>query len=303
MDMRSEQGRTGILYGLTAYLMWGFLPAFFKLLHHVRAVEVVAQRIVWSVLFLGLLVLVRRSLPTLRAALSNPRAIAILGVTASLIAVNWLIYIWAVVNDHVLESSLGYFLNPLINVALGVIFLKERLNRAQMLAVALAAAGVVVLAVSAGGGLWISLSLAFTFAIYGLLRKVAPVESLEGLSIEILILVPFALGYLIWLSGRGEMAFGQDLWTTLLLIAGGSLTAVPMLLFAAAARRMPYATLGLLQYVAPSIQFLLAVFAFGEPLTTGHMICFALIWSGLALYAASGIRESRRVRSLPAYTT
>lgn len=300
MDMQSEQGRAGIAYGLAAYLIWGFLPAFFKLLADVAATEVVAQRIIWSVAFLAVLIAAKGSFPALRAAIANRKALVILCATALLIAVNWLIYVWAVVNGHVLESSLGYFLNPLVNVAMGVLLLKERLGRAQIVAVALAAIGVTVLAFGAGGGLWISLSLAFSFATYGLLRKIAPVESLEGLSIETLLLAPFALGYLWWLSSRGEMAFGADGSITLLLMAAGVVTAVPLLLFAAAARRMPYATLGLLQYLAPSIQFLLAVFAYGEPLTTAHMICFAFIWTGLALYAGNGMLEGRRRRLAPA---
>lgn len=300
MVIESEQGRVGIAYGLGAYLIWGFLPVFFKLLSAVAPTEVVAQRVLWSVVFLAGLIAVKGSFPALRAALANRRAILILSATAVLIAANWLIYVWAIVNNHVLESSLGYFLNPLVNVAMGVVLLKERLTRAQMIAVALAGIGVAVLALGAGGGLWISLSLAFTFASYGLLRKIAPVESLEGLSIETLILAPFALGYLYWLAGRGGMAFGGDTGISALLAAGGVLTAVPLLLFAAAARRMPYATLGLLQYAAPSIQFLLAVFAYGEPLTLPHLICFAFIWSGLALYAANGVMEGRRRRTAPA---
>ncbi|MCJ8156379.1 EamA family transporter RarD [Sphingomonas sp. LaA6.9] len=294
MVSHSAPGRAGIAYGLGAYLIWGFLPAYFKLLSAVLPSEVVAQRIIWSVAFLALLIAIKGSFPTLRAALANPSALRILAATALLIAANWLIYVWAIVNSHVLESSLGYFLNPLVNVAMGVVLLKERLGRAQMIAVALAAIGVTVLAIGAGSGLWISLSLAFTFATYGLLRKIAPVESLEGLSVETLILAPFALGYLWWLSHTGGLAFGADMGISLLLAAGGIVTAVPLLLFAAAARRMPYATLGLLQYLAPTLQFLLAVFAYGEPLTTAHLICFGFIWSGLAIFAVSGISDMRR---------
>ncbi|RJF90338.1 EamA family transporter RarD [Sphingomonas cavernae] len=296
MVSQSAQGRAGIAYGLGAYLIWGFLPAYFKLLASVLPSEVVAQRIVWSVAFLAGLVAVKGSFPALRAALVNPKALRILAVTALLIAANWLIYVWAIVNNHVLESSLGYFLNPLVNVAMGVVLLKERLGRAQMIAVALAAIGVAVLAVGAGSGLWISLSLAFTFATYGLLRKIAPVESLEGLSVETLMLAPFALGYLWWLGNSGALSFGSGTDISLLIAASGIVTAVPLLLFAAAARRMPYATLGLLQYLAPTIQFLLAVFVYGEPLTTSHLICFAFIWTGLAIFAVSGVSELRRRR-------
>lgn len=300
MVSQSAQGRAGIAYGLGAYLIWGFLPAYFKLLADVLPTEVVAARIVWSVLFLAVLIAVKGSFPALRAAIANPKALRILAATSLLIAVNWLVYVWAIVNHHVLESSLGYFLNPLVNVAMGVVLLKERLGRAQLIAVVLAAIGVTVLAFGAGKGLWISLSLAFSFATYGLLRKIAPVESLEGLSIETLILAPFALAYLWWLSQTGALAFGTDTGTSLLLAAGGVVTAVPLLLFAAAARRMPYATLGLLQYLAPTLQFLLAVLVYGEPLTTPHLVCFGFIWAGLVIFAANGVSEMRRRRLAPA---
>lgn len=295
MDARISHGRAGLLYGLSAYLIWGFLPVFFKLLGSVSAGEIVAQRVLWSLVLLVALIGFGRRWPQMRAALRDPVAMRFLASSAALIAGNWLVYIWAVLNHHVLEASLGYFLNPLVNVALGVIFLKERLGRVQMVAVALAAAGVLVLAAGAGTGLWISLTLAFSFGIYGLLRKMAPVEAIEGLSIETIILAPFALGWTIWLSGNGNAAFGSDMTITLLLAVSGVVTAVPLLLFAAAARRMPYATLGLLQYIAPTIVFLLAVFAYGEPLTVAHITCFALIWTGLGIYTASAVAGMRRV--------
>lgn len=296
MDARISQGRTGLFYGLSAYLIWGFLPVFFKLLGPVSAGEVVAQRILWSLVLLAGLITFSRRWPHLRAAFRNPVALRYLTLSAALIACNWLVYIWAVLNDHVLASSLGYFLNPLINVALGVIFLKERLGRVQMIAVALAAAGVLVLAWGAGSGLWISLTLGFSFGVYGLLRKMAPVEAIEGLSIETMILSPFALGWALWLSATEKASFGSDHTITLLLVISGVVTAVPLLLFAAAARRMPYATLGLLQYVAPTIVFLLAVFVYGEPLTLSHILCFTLIWTGLAVYTAGTLAGMRRVQ-------
>jgi chloramphenicol-sensitive protein RarD len=296
MEARISHGRAGLIYGLSAYIIWGFLPVFFKLLHSVSAGEIVAQRILWSLVLLAALIGFSRRLPHLRIALRNPVALRFLALSAALIATNWLVYIWAVLNDHILQASLGYFLNPLVNVALGVIFLKERLGRAQTVAVALAAAGVIALAAGAGEGLWISLTLAFSFGIYGLLRKMAPVEAIEGLSIETMILAPVALGWVLWLSVQGDVAFGADLKTSLLLVIGGVVTAVPLLLFAAAARRMPYATLGLLQYIAPTIAFLLAVFAYGEPLTTAHILCFVLIWTGLGIYTASALVGMRRVQ-------
>jgi chloramphenicol-sensitive protein RarD len=214
-------------------------------------------------------------------------------LTSALIGINWLVYIYAVMSGHVLEGSLGYYLNPLVNVLLGVVLLKERLSRFQKIAVGLAAAGVAVLAAGAGEALWISLTLAASFALYGYLRKVAPVDSLEGLSIETVILLPLALGWIVWLEQAGGGHFLETRSTDILLVLGGAVTAIPLLLFTAAARRLPYSTLGFLQYVAPSLQFLLAVLVFGEPLTTAHMVCFAAIWTALAIFVFEGVRTGR----------
>ena len=291
--------RAGLLFGLGAYLLWGVLPLYFKALVHVAPTEIVAHRILWSLIFLALLVTLWRRWSAISAAVATGRVLLTLIVTALLIAVNWLVYIYAVVSGHVLEGSLGYYLNPLVNVLLGVVLLKERLSRGQMFAVALAAAGVAVLAWGAGSGLWISLVLAATFALYGFLRKVAPVDSLEGLSIETAILAPVALGWVLWLQHRGISGFGGfGLATDALLVLGGAVTAIPLLLFTAAARRLPYSTLGFLQYIAPSLQFLLAVLAFGEPLTTAHMICFGAIWTALAIFTFEGLRGARRRRTV-----
>jgi len=287
------EARKGVLFGLGAYLAWGFLPAYFKLLGGVLPTEVVAQRVLWSVLLLAVLVAITRRWGQVRAAARNPQAIRILLCSSLCIAANWLIYIWAIGAKHVLETSLGYFLNPLVNVLMGVVLLKERLTRGQMIAVALAAIGVAVLAVGAAAGLWISIALALTFATYGLLRKIAPVDSLEGLTIETLLLSPLAALYLWWQGAHSGLAFGSEPALSAFIALGGVVTAAPLLLFAAAARRLRYSTLGLLQYLAPTIQFLLAVFAYGEKLTTAHIICFVLIWSGLAIYAADGLRRAR----------
>jgi chloramphenicol-sensitive protein RarD len=194
-----QRTRAGLLLGLGAYLMWGFLPLYFKLLASVRPTEIVAHRIVWSVIFLAALVILWKRWPAVRAAISS-RVLGILAITAALIGANWLIWIWAVMNGHVLEGSLGYYLNPLVNVLLGVVLLGERLSRARTFAVALAGAGVAVLAFGAGDGLWISLSLAITFALYGYIRKVAPVDAIEGLTIETAILAPIALGWILWMN-------------------------------------------------------------------------------------------------------
>ena len=285
--------RAGLLLGLSAYLLWGVLPLYFKAVDHVGALEIVSHRIVWSLVFLGALVTVWRKWPTIRAAATTPRVALTLAATAVLIGINWLVYIYAVVSDNVLEGSLGYYLNPLVNVLLGVVLLKERLTRAQKAAVFLAAAGVAILAAGAGGAIWISLTLAASFALYGYLRKVAPVDSLEGLSIETALLAPLALGFILWLGASGDAAFPADALTNALLVLGGAVTAIPLLLFTAAARRLPYSTLGFLQYVAPSLQFLLAVLVFGEPLTAAHVVCFAAIWTALAIFVFEGLRTGR----------
>jgi chloramphenicol-sensitive protein RarD len=285
--------RAGLLLGLGAYLTWGVLPLYFKAMGHVGAVEIVAHRIVWSLLFLGALATWLKRWPAIRTAATTPRVLLTLMLTATLIGVNWLVYIYAVMSGHVLEGSLGYYLNPLVNVLLGVFLLKEKLSTAQKAAVFLAGAGVAVLAFGAGGAIWISLTLAASFALYGFLRKVAPVDSIEGLSIETALLSPLALGWILWLQSSGQGSFLDERTTDILLILGGALTAIPLLLFTAAAKRLPYSTLGFLQYVAPSLQFLLAVLVFGEPLTTAHLVCFAAIWTALAIFVAEGIRGGR----------
>jgi len=293
MTQDHARTRAGFLMGLGAYLLWGVLPLYFKAIQHVNAVEIVAHRILWSLIFLGALATLWARWPAIRAAIANRRVLLTLMATSVLIGVNWLIYIWAVLNGHVLAGSLGYYLNPLVNVLLGVVILKEKLSRAQMSAVALAAAGVAVLAAGAGSALWISLTLAFSFATYGFLRKVAPVDSLEGLSIETALLAPIALGWVLWLTAQGQGGMGIDTRTTALLILAGAVTAIPLLLFTAAAKRLPYSTLGFLQYIAPSMQFLLAVLVFGEKLTTAHIVCFGAIWAALAIFTFEGVRLGR----------
>jgi chloramphenicol-sensitive protein RarD len=293
--------RAGLLLGLTAYLIWGVMPLYFKLLTRVEATEIVAHRILWSLILLGLLVTALRRWSQIRAAAATGKVLITLVVTAMLIAVNWLVYIYAVVSGHVLEGSLGYYLNPLVNVLLGVVLLKERLSRAQISACLLAGAGVAVLAAGAGSGLWISLTLALSFASYGFLRKVAPVDALEGLWVETAILAPVALGWILFLQQRGAGAFGHfGVEIDLLLVLGGAVTATPLLLFTAAAKRLPYSTLGFLQYVAPSLQFLLAVLVFGEPFTRVHAVCFGAIWAALAIFSFEGWRGARNRVNLAA---
>ena len=293
--MKQDQSRrAGLLFGVGAYLLWGVLPLYFKLLAGVSPTEIVAHRIVWSLVFLALLATLWRRWPAIRAAATTKRVMMTLTVTALLIAVNWLIYIWAVLNGHVLAGSLGYYLNPLVNVLLGVVLLKERLTRGQAAAVALAALGVSVLAVRAADGLWISLTLALSFGLYGFIRKIAPVDALEGLAMETAILAPVSLAYVLWLQQQGMGGFAaHGASTNALLIVGGAVTAIPLLLFNAAAKRLPYSTLGFLQYIAPSLQFLLAVSVFGEPFTGAHALCFGAIWAALLIFAWEGLRLGR----------
>jgi len=292
-EVSSKSARGGLLLGLSAYALWGVLPLYFKALAAVPPAQIVAHRIVWSLFFLAALATLWRRWSAIGAALRIPRLALTLAVTATLIAVNWLVYVYAVVTGHVLEGSLGYFLNPLVNVLLGTVFLKERLTLAQKAAFALAAGGVALLAMDASGAIWISLVLAGSFATYGFLRKVAPVDALEGLSVETIFLTPIALGWILWAQHQGTGAFLADRTTDLLLIVGGAVTATPLLLFTAASKRLPYSTLGFLQYVAPSLQFLLAVLVFGEPLTFAHMLCFGAIWAALAVFVFESVRTAR----------
>lgn len=287
------QARAGLLFGLGAYLIWGVLPLYFKLLDTLLPTEIVAHRVVWSVVFVALLASLLRRWQGILAVLRSPRLLVTLFLSASLIGGNWLIYIWAVLNNHVLEGSLGYFLNPLVNVLFGVVLLKERLTGAQKVAVALASGGVAMLAIGAASTLWISLSLATSFALYGYLRKVAPVDSLEGLAIETVLLAPLALGWLLWLGHEGQAGFPDDAGTNILVVLAGVVTAVPLLLFTAAAKRLSLSTLGFLQYVGPSIQFLLAVLVFHETVTTAHMLSFAAIWPACLIFAIDGVRSGR----------
>lgn len=287
-----SEHRTGLWLGVSAYVLWGLLPIYLKLLTGVPAGEVLAHRILWSlVLLIGIVLIWRRGPGIWRAA--RGRTLGLLALSSALILVNWFVLIWAVLNGHVLEAALGYFINPLVNVALGVLVLHERVSAVQKAAVGVAAAGVLLLAVSGGGTIWISLTLAVSFALYGLVRKVVDIDALGGLTVETLLLAPLALLLLAGAAGDGGAAWGRDGHTDLLLVLAGPATALPLLLFAAAARRMPYSTLGLLQYIAPSMSFLEAVLLFGEPVGPVHVATFALIWSGCALYAWDGLRRPK----------
>jgi chloramphenicol-sensitive protein RarD len=285
----------GIVQASVAYACWGLFPLYFKALQAVPPLEVLAHRIAWSLLFVGAVLTWQRRWVWLGPALHDPRVLRSFAASALLIALNWFLYIWAVVNDRIVESSLGYFINPLVNVLLAALVLKERLRRAQWAAVALAALGVAWLTWQAGTPPWIALALACTFACYGLLRKTAPLGALEGLAMETLMLAPLALGLLGWLAWQGDARFtAVGPGTQALLVAAGPITAIPLLLFAAGARRIPFALLGLLQYIGPTLQLLVGVLVFSEPFGAERAVGFAVIWTALALYSAESWWRSRQ---------
>jgi chloramphenicol-sensitive protein RarD len=285
----------GIAYAALAYTLWGLFPLYFAHLAAVPATEVLVHRIVWSLAFVLALLVWRRRWAWLGDVLRRPKVLGAFAASALLLSCNWLTYIWAVNHGHVIDASLGYFITPLVNVALGYWVLHERPRTAQWAALALAGLGVVWLTVQAGQLPWIALVLAASFGAYGLLRKVAVLGALEGLALETLLLAAPALAALALWWGRGPTSFpAPDLATNLWLVGVGPLTAVPLLLFAAGARRIPMTTLGLLQYIGPSIQFVLGVWRFGEPFGGARLVGFGLIWTALLLYSADGWRVARR---------
>ena len=292
-DAHSEV-RLGVMCGVACYAWWGLSPLYFKAVKHVPASEVLAHRILWSVIMLFLLVRWKQKGAAVRAALADRRTLRTLVATTVLIAVNWLTFIWAIAHDQLLQASLGYYMNPLINVLLGAVFLRERLRPAQWLCVALAGGGVMYLTVSGGKTPVLALILATTFALYGLLRKTVRADALTGLLVETALLAPLSAAYLVYLFASSQSVFGmQNRITDLLLLAAGIITATPLLWFSNAARRLRLTTLGFLQYIAPSLQFLLAVALFGEPFTRVHKLSFACIWVALALFTVDAWRRSR----------
>ncbi|MBP7797862.1 MAG: EamA family transporter RarD [Thermoanaerobaculaceae bacterium] len=282
---------------VAAFLMWGLFPLYWKPLSAVAAIEVVAHRTVWGMLAVAVWVTLRRRWADARTVVRSPRTLATLTATAALIGCNWLLYIWAVTHDHVMESSLGYFINPLVNVLLGVVVLRERLGRLQMAAVTLAGIGVAVLTIGYGRFPWIALGLATSFALYGLARKTVAADAVIGLLVETSLLAPLAVAFLLAREHQGAGAFGHaGVWTSTLLLLAGPVTAVPLVLFTQGARRLPLSTVGLFQYISPSCQFLLAVLVYREPFTSSHAATFACIWAALALLTWD---LRRHLRALP----
>ncbi len=277
--------KKGILYGIGAYVLWGFFPIYWKFLHVVPALQVIGHRIGWSFIVLMIFILFTKQIKDFRAAAFNAKTIGIYAIAGALLSVNWLIYVWGVNAGFIVETSLGYFINPLLSVLLGVVFLRERLRPAQWIPVILAAVGVFYLTFVYGRLPWIALSLAFSFGIYGLVKKLAPLGSLYGLTLETGITFPFALAYLLFVQVNGTGAFLHDgLQVDLFLMGAGIVTTIPLLMFASAAKQIPLSMVGILQYIAPTLQFLIGVFLYREPFDQSHLIGFGIVWVALVIF-------------------
>ncbi len=287
--------RKGILYAAACYSAWGLFPIYFKALHSIPSLEILLHRMVWALVFLLLVLAARRQWNWIRNVVRQPKLLAGFAASALLLSANWFLYIWAINNDRIVDASLGYFMTPLVNVFLGFILLKERLRSVQWFAIACAGLGVFWLGLQTGHPPWIALVLATTFGMYGLLRKTAALGALEGLSLETMLLFPFALAYLIYLALHGQSAFLQTTTATqFLLLAAGPITAIPLLMFAAAARRIPLATLGLMQYISPTIQLFIGIWLYNEQFSHDRMLGFLGIWAGLLVYSIDSLRMSFR---------
>ncbi len=297
-----------MLYGLAAYLSWGLFPIYFKVVGSLHTTdtalarpispgELLSHRILWAIPLLVGLIAWKRRWPEVGTIVRSPRTTATLALSATLVGCNWLMYIWAVTSGHIVEASLGYFINPLVSVAFGVAFFKDRLTRLQLLGLGLAAGGVLFLTIAQGKPPWISLGLAVSFALYGLIRKKTVARPIPGLLIETIVLMPLAAGYLVYLGVRGEMVFLSGSWRAdLLLLAAGTITITPLVWFVEAAKRLTLSTMGFLQYIAPSGQFLLGVLVYGEAFPASRAVAFAAIWSALVLYSVSLVRTAHRNR-------
>lgn len=294
--MNDKSVKAGVLFALAAYTIWGVAPIYFKLLVGIPALEIVVHRIIWSVLVLVILVALSGQMAKVKAALKHPKVLFILLVSGFLLALNWLIFIWAVNNDRLLDASLGYYINPLVNVFLGRVFLAERLRGLQQAAVILAIAGVLIMVFNYGQIPWVSLVLAASFGVYGLLRKQVAVDSLPGLLIETTIMLPFAIVYWVGFATSVSDLFSNSAQLNFLIIFLGVMTTVPLLCFTAAARRIQYSTLGFFQYIGPSLMFLLAIFLYGEPLSMARLLTFGFVWAGLILFSFDSFRVYKQNR-------
>lgn len=290
----------GLWLALGAYTIWGLFPLYWKQLHQVDAVQLIGHRIAWSFILLIVFVIASRQLKSLAKATFKPRVLILYLVAAILIGANWLMYVWAVNSDYIVETSLGYFINPLLSVLMGVIFLRERLRSIQWISVGLASLGVIYLTVIYGRLPWIALTLAFTFGTYGLVKKISPLGSLFGLTIETGLLFLPAVIYLVFTEYSGSGAFLHEGATTnIMLIGAGAVTTIPLLMFATAARTIPLSMVGVMQYIAPTLQFLLGVFVYKETFDQTHLIGFGIVWIALIIFIAEGLLAQRFVRQEP----
>lgn len=289
----SQRTNQGVLAGVIAFSLWGAFPIYFKIAAGVTALEMLSHRIIWAVPFGLLIIFVRKQWPEVRETIKAPRTLAWLCASAAFISLNWLVYIWAVQDDQVFQASLGYYINPLLLVWAGYMFLGERLRRGQAIAVVFAGIGVAILAGSGGQFPWISLTLAVTFTVYGLVRKQVQVNAMPGLFVETSLLFPIALIYLLVLTSSGTAAFGTEIKISTLLLLAGPLTVLPLLFFAVSARRLNLATIGFLQFIAPSGQFLVGLY-YDEPLSRAHLLCFGFIWLAVAIFVYDAVAQSRR---------
>jgi chloramphenicol-sensitive protein RarD len=284
---------TGVWAALGSYAMWGFLPIHFRLLSAVPAAMIVAERTVWSLLLLAIILFISRRMDEVRAIFADGARVRRLALCAVILGVNWLIYVWAVETEQVLEASFGYFINPLVSVAIGMVFLGERQNSWQVVAIAIACVAIAVQAIGLGSFPVIAVGLALTFGFYGFFRKTAKVGSTSGLFVETLILAPLGLAYIAYITATAGPGPHADPWTLFLLIMTGPVTAVPLMLFAYGVQRLRLTTIGMLQYLAPTLQFLVAILLFGEPLNSTRLISFGLIWVSIAIFTADGLRQRR----------
>lgn len=293
--------KQGVLYAVFAYLVWGLLPLYWKLFQQVAAWEILAHRILWSVVFVAVLLVITRRWRQMWGAVSEPKQKLAILISSLFISANWLIFIWAVNNGHVIQTSLGYYINPLINVLFGVLFLKEKLRIGQWAAIALATVGVSIITIQYGEVPWISISLALTFASYGLAKKVVSLDSMIGLAWETLLVFPLSLLYLIYLHASGtDTTSALSGWQLILLSLAGVATALPLYWFALATKSLPLSTVGFIQYLAPSTSLLLAIFVFGESFTTTHFISFGFIWSALVVFTITTVRKKPAAVPIPA---
>jgi len=287
----------GLVYALMAYGLWGFLPLYMKLLSHISPAEIVAHRVIWSIPIAAVVLMVTRRTRDLATALRSPRTLALAGLTAGLVAVNWSVYVWAITSGRALDASLGYYINPIFSVLLGAVILREKLDGLQKLSVAIAAVAVAILTVASGTVPIAALALTVSWGFYALLKRSLAIGPNQGFMLEVLILSPLALGYVVWLGVQGTGQFVGNVSDTLLLLGCGAVTAVPLIFYANGAKGLRLTTIAMLQYIAPTMIFLIAVFVFGEPFGTARMIAFPLIWLSLAVFSFSLLKSRREKRS------